>query len=50
MLSYPLASFELQRYLQNEPKFNGIYWRNNLLKRKDKADTINLNNYSISKQ
>ena len=35
MLLHPLANFEIQRYYQNEPKFNGRYSRNNLLKIKD---------------
>ena len=33
MLPYPLKSFEIQRYYQNEPKFNGAFSRNNLLKK-----------------
>ena len=34
MLPYPLKSFEIQRYYQNEPKFNGVFSRNNLPKKK----------------
>ena len=30
-----LTNFEIQKYYQNEPKFNGAYSRNNLLKIKD---------------
>ena len=26
-----LTNFEVQKYYQNEPKFNGVYSRNNLL-------------------
>ena len=29
MLPHPLTNFEIQRYYQNEPKFNGVYSRNN---------------------
>ena len=29
----PLTNFETQNYYQNEPKFNGVYLRNNLLKK-----------------
>ena len=37
----------LQKYYQNEPKFNGIYSRDNLLdKIKDRAYVINLDEYS----
>ena len=25
MPSHPLTNFEIQKYYQNEPKFNGIY-------------------------
>ena len=32
MLPHPLTNFEIQKYLQKEPKFNGVYLRNNLLK------------------
>ena len=35
MLLHPLTNFEIQSYYQNEPKFNGTYSRNNLLKIKD---------------
>ena len=27
---HPLTNFEIQKYYQNEPRFNGIYSRNNL--------------------
>ena len=27
---HPLKIFEIQKYYQNEPKFNGVYLRNNL--------------------
>ena len=34
MLLHSLANFEIQNY-QNEPKFNGVYSRNNLPKIKE---------------
>ena len=40
MLPHPLTNFKIQTY-QNEPKFNGIYSRNNLLKIKLKVYVIN---------
>ena len=35
MLPHPLINFEIQKYYQNEPKFNGGYSRNNLSKLKN---------------
>ena len=29
MPPHPLTNFEIQKYWQNEPKFNGVYSRNN---------------------
>ena len=29
MLPHPLTNFEIQKYYQNEPKFKGVYWKNN---------------------
>ena len=29
MPSHPWTIFEIQKYYQNEHKFNGVYWRNN---------------------
>ena len=47
MLSHPLTSFEAQKYSQNEPRFNGVYSRNNLPKRrKDGAYVKNLDEYA----
>ena len=47
MLPHPLTSFEAQKYSQNEPRFNGVYSRNNLPKRrKDGAYVINLDEYA----
>ena len=45
MPPHPLTSFEIQKYFQNEPKFNGAYSRNNLPNIKDGAYVINLDNY-----
>ena len=42
-----LTNFEIQKYYQNEPRFNGVYSRNNLPKRiKDGAYVINLDEYA----
>ena len=38
----PLTNFEIQKYYENEPEFNGVYSRNNLSKKKDGAYIINL--------
>ena len=32
MPPYPLTNFEIQKYYQNEPQFNGVYSRKNLPK------------------
>ena len=40
------SQFEIQKYYQNEPKFNGVYSRDNLTKIKDGAYIINLDEYS----
>ena len=43
MPPHPLTSFEIQKYYQNEPRFNCVYSRNNLLNKiKDGAYVINL--------
>ena len=39
------ATSSLQKYYQTEPKFNGIYSRNNLSKIKDVAYVINLDDF-----
>ena len=36
----------MQKYYQNEPRFNGVYSRDNLPKIKDGAYIINLDEYS----
>ena len=44
---YPLTNFEIQKYYQNKPRFNGVYSRDNLPdKIKDGAYVINLDEYS----
>ena len=48
---HPLRNFEIQKYYQNEPRFNGVFSRDNLPERssteiKDGAYIINLNEYS----
>ena len=47
MLPHPLSNFEIQKYYQNEPKFNGVYSRNNLPKIKNGAYVINLDEFQI---
>ena len=46
MPPHPLTNFEIQKYYQNEPRFNGVYSRDNLQKIKDGAYIINLDEYS----
>ena len=43
---HPLTNFEIQKYYQNEAKFNGVYSRDNLPKIKDGQYVINLDEYS----
>ena len=46
MLPHPLKNFEIQKYYQNEPRFNGVFSRNNLPEKiKDGAYVINLDEY-----
>ena len=45
MPPHPLTNFEIQKY-QNEPRFNGVYSRDNLPKLNDGAYVINLDEYS----
>ena len=45
MPSHPLTSFEIQKYYQNEPTFNGVYSRDNLPRIGDGAYIINLDEY-----
>ena len=47
MQPHPLTNFEIQRYYENRPRFNGFYSRNNLPKKiKDGAYVINLDEYA----
>ena len=47
MPPHPLTNFKIQKYYQNEPRFNGVYSRNNLPKQiKDGAYVINLDEYA----
>ena len=42
-----MTNFEIQKYYQNEPRFNGVYSRDNLAdKIKNETDVINLDEYS----
>ena len=43
---HPLTNFEIQNYYKNEPRFNGVYSRDDLPKKKDGAYIINLDEYS----
>ena len=45
MQLHPLNNFQIQRYYQNESKFNGVYARNNLSKIKYGAYITNLDEY-----
>ena len=45
MSPHPLNNFEIREYYQNEPRFNGVYSRDNLSKIKDGAYVINLDDY-----
>ena len=46
MQPYPLTNFEIQKYYQNEPRFNRVYSRNNLPEIKDGAYIINFDENS----
>ena len=47
MLPHPLTNFKIQKYYKNEPRFNGVFSRNNLPKnKKDGAYIINLDEYA----
>ena len=45
MAPHPLSNFEIQKYYQNEPKFNGVYSWNNLPKIKDGAYIVNFDGF-----
>ena len=42
---HPLTNFEIQRYYKNEPRFNGVYSRDNLPRIKDGDYITNLDEY-----
>ena len=47
MPAHPLTNFEIQKYYQNEPRFNDVFSRNNLPEKiKDGAYVINLDEYA----
>ena len=47
MPPHPLKNIEMQKYYQDEPRFNGIFSRNNLPKKaEDGACVINLDEYA----
>ena len=47
MLPHPLTNFAIRKYYQNEPRFNGVYSRDNLQEKiKDGAYIINLDEQS----
>ena len=47
MPPHSLTNFEIQKYYKNEPRFNGVFSRNNLPKKiKDGAYVINLDEYA----
>ena len=45
MPPHPLTNFEIQKYYQNESKFNSVFSRNNLPKIKNGVYIINLDEY-----
>ena len=47
MPPHPLTNFEIQKHDKNEPRFNGVFPRNNLPKKiKDGTYVINLDEYA----
>ena len=43
---YPLTNLEMKKYYKNEPRFNGVFSRNNLPNKiKDGAYVTNLDEY-----
>ena len=47
MLPHPLTNFEIQKWYENEPRFNGVFSRDNLPENiKDGAYVINLDEYA----
>ena len=46
MSPHPSTNFEIQKYYQNELRFNGVYSKDDLQKIKDGAYIISLDEYS----
>ena len=47
MRPHPLTNFEIQKYYDNEPRFNGVFSRDDLPKKiNDGAYVINLDEYA----
>ena len=47
MPPHPLTNFEIQKYYRNEPRFNGVFSRNNLPKKiMDGTQVINFDEYA----
>ena len=47
MLPHPLTNFEIQKYYENKPRFNGVFSRDNLPKKiKDRVYVINFDEYA----
>ena len=45
---YPLTNFEIKEYYENEPRFNGVCYRDNLHKTiENGAHVINLDEYAV---
>ena len=48
MPAHPLTNFKIQKYCKNEPRFNGVYSKDNLPKtiKNETACFVNLDNYN----
>ena len=46
MSPHPSTNFEIQKYYQNELRFDGVYSKDDLQKMKDGAYIISLDEYS----
>ena len=45
---HPLTNFEIEKYYENEPRFNGVFSRDNLPKKiMDGAYAVNLDEYKV---
>ena len=45
MPPHPFTNFEIQKHYHNQPRFNGVYARDNLANMKDGVYVINLDEY-----